>query len=66
MKKNLSPCNDAGKVIHEGILSRLGADEFMLFGRGGFWVDYQLRHGRYDVTSAQAAAVRLAAPIKAA
>ena len=25
----------------------------MLFGRGGFWVDYQLRHGRYDAASEQ-------------
>ena len=51
--KHVIHCNDAGKVIHEGILSRLGADDFMLFGRGGFWVDYQLRQGRYDATSAQ-------------
>ena len=43
--------NEAGKIIHEGILSRLGDEEFMLFGRGGFWVDYQLRHGRYRATS---------------
>ena len=42
---------EAGKVIHEGILTRLGEDEFMLFGRGGFWVDYKLRHGHYDATS---------------
>jgi glycine cleavage system aminomethyltransferase T len=25
----------------------------MLFGRGGFWVDYKLRQGRYDATSEQ-------------
>ena len=51
--KHVIHCNSAGKVIHEGILNRLGEDEFMLFGRGGFWVDYRLRHGRYDVTSEQ-------------
>jgi vanillate/3-O-methylgallate O-demethylase len=49
--KHVIHCNEAGKIIHEGILSRLGDDEFMLFGRGGFWVDYQLRHGRYRATS---------------
>jgi vanillate/3-O-methylgallate O-demethylase len=49
--KHVIHCNDAGKIIHEGILSRLGDEEYMLFGRGGFWVDYQLRHGRYRATS---------------
>jgi vanillate/3-O-methylgallate O-demethylase len=49
--KHVIHCNDAGKIIHEGILSRLGDEEFMLFGRGGFWVDYQLRRGRYRATS---------------
>ena len=49
--KHVIHCNEDGKVIHEGILSRLGAGEFMLFGRGGFWVDYKLRHGRYDAAS---------------
>jgi vanillate/3-O-methylgallate O-demethylase len=49
--KHVIHCNDAGKVIHEGIVSRLGADEFMIFGRGGFWADYKLRHGNYNATS---------------
>jgi vanillate/3-O-methylgallate O-demethylase len=49
--KHVIHCNEAGKIIHEGILSRLGDEEFMLFGRGGFWVEYQLRHGRYRATS---------------
>ena len=48
--KHVIHCNDAGKVIHEGILSRLGEDDFMLFGRGCFWADYKLRTGNYDVT----------------
>jgi len=30
----------------------LSDDEFMLFGRGTFWVDYIRRHGDYNVTSA--------------
>lgn len=46
--KHLIHCNQDGKIIHEGVLSRLGEEEFMLHGRGGFWVDYHLRHGNYD------------------
>jgi vanillate/3-O-methylgallate O-demethylase len=49
--KHVIHCNDAGKIIHEGILSRFGDEEFMLFGRGGFWVDYKLRQGCYRATS---------------
>jgi vanillate/3-O-methylgallate O-demethylase len=49
--KHVIHCNDDGKVIHEGILTRLGEEEFMLFGRGTFWVDYKLRHGNYNATS---------------
>jgi len=40
-----------GKVIHEGILSRLDTEEFLLFGRGCFWADYNLRHGKYNACS---------------
>lgn len=49
--KHVIHCNNDGKVIHEGILSRLDHDEFMLFGRGTFWADYKLRHGRYNASS---------------
>ncbi len=49
--KHVIHCNEDGKVIHEGILSRLGEEEFMLFGRGCFWADYKLRHGRYNASS---------------
>src|SRR5271157_2870229 len=38
-------------VIHEGILSRLDTEELLLFGRGCFWADYNLRHGKYNATS---------------
>lgn len=51
--KHVIHCDQNGKVIHEGILSRLDGDEYMLFGRGGFWIDYQLRRGAYDVTSTE-------------
>ena len=40
-----------GKLIAEGILTRLGEDEYMHFGRGTFWVDYHLRNGDYNATS---------------
>jgi glycine cleavage system aminomethyltransferase T len=49
--KHVIHTNKGGKVIHEGILSRLDSEEFMLFGRGCFWADYKLRHGKYDATS---------------
>lgn len=49
--KHVTHCNRDGKVIHEGILSRWGEDDYMLFGRGGFLVDFYLRKGGYDVTS---------------
>ena len=49
--KHVIHCDEDGKVIHEGILTRLGEEEFMLFGRGSFWVDYKLRHGSYNATS---------------
>lgn len=45
--KHLIHTNKDGKVIHEGVLSRLGDDEFMLHGRGGFWVSHQLGRGDY-------------------
>jgi vanillate/3-O-methylgallate O-demethylase len=49
--KHVTHVNKDGKVIAEGILTRLSEDEFMLFGRGTFWVDHVRRHGDYDVTS---------------
>jgi vanillate/3-O-methylgallate O-demethylase len=49
--KHVIHCDHAGMVIHEGILSRLADEEFMLFGRGCFWADYKLRHGDYRATS---------------
>ena len=43
--------NDDGKVISEGILARLGEEHLLLFGRGGFWANYNLERGSYKVTS---------------
>lgn len=49
--KHVTHCNRDGKVIHEGILSRWGEDDYMLFGRGGFLMDFHLRKGGYNVSS---------------
>lgn len=49
--KHVVHTTENGKVIHEGILTRLGDEEFVLFGRGTFWADHQLRKGGYDVES---------------
>lgn len=49
--KHVTHCNRDGKVIHEGILSRWGEDDYMLFGRGGFLIDHHLRKGRYNVST---------------
>lgn len=49
--KHIVHCDDDGKVIAEGIATRLAEDEFVLFGRGTFWVDYVRRNGDYDVSS---------------
>ena len=51
--KHLIHTDSQGKVIHEGVLSKLGEEEYMLFGRGGFWADYHLHHGNYDVESGE-------------
>jgi vanillate/3-O-methylgallate O-demethylase len=43
-------CNQAGKVIGEGILSRWATDEFEFNARGPVvnWLEYRLRKGGYD------------------
>lgn len=42
--------NRAGKVIHEGVITKFGEDNFMVHGRGGFWLKHQLAKGTYDAT----------------
>ena len=49
--KHVIHTTEAGKIIAEGVATRLSDDEVMLFGRGTFWVDYKLRHGNYKVIS---------------
>jgi len=48
--KHVVHCNESGKVIHDGILSRLGEDEYVLFGRNGFYVNWYLDKHNYNVT----------------
>ena len=40
--KHCIHCNVDGKVTHEGILTRFGEQEYLLFGRGCFWMNYNL------------------------
>lgn len=42
--------NKDGKVIHEGVLTRLAEDDYVLHGRGGFWAAFNAERGDYDVT----------------
>ncbi|MGO1183552.1 MAG: glycine cleavage T C-terminal barrel domain-containing protein [Micrococcaceae bacterium] len=42
--------NQDGKVIHEGVLTRFGENEFVVHGRGGFWLAYNAKQGDYDVS----------------
>jgi len=51
--KHVIHTNVDGKVIHEGILTRFGDDDFVLHGRGGFWMRHQLERGKYDATVAE-------------
>ena len=39
-----------GKVIHEGVLTRFGEQDFVVHGRGGFWLKHQLAKGPYNAT----------------
>lgn len=41
--------DDNGKIIAEGVTTKVSEEEYLLFGRGTFWVDYHLQKGNYDV-----------------
>ncbi|HAS32274.1 MAG TPA: glycine cleavage system protein T [Microbacterium sp.] len=47
--KHVIHTNRNGKVIHEGILTRFADEEFMLHGRGGFWMKFQADRSDYDI-----------------
>lgn len=40
--------NRNGKVIHEGVLTRFGEEDFVVHGRGGFWAAFNLERGNYN------------------
>jgi len=44
--------DDAGRVIHEGVLTRFAEEDFVVHGRGGFWLKFNADRGGYraDVT----------------
>jgi vanillate/3-O-methylgallate O-demethylase len=46
--KHVVHTNTNGKIIHEGIVTRFGDEDFMVHGRGGFWLKHQLQAGSYD------------------
>jgi glycine cleavage system aminomethyltransferase T len=45
--------NRDGKVVHEGVVTRFGAQDFVVHGRGGFWLDHQLARGGHDAECRQ-------------
>jgi vanillate/3-O-methylgallate O-demethylase len=45
--------NRDGKVIHEGVITKFADEDYMVHGRGGFWLDHQLRRGDYEATCTQ-------------
>jgi len=46
--KHVIHTNATGKIIHEGVVTRFGDEDFMIHGRGGFWLKHQLQEGNYD------------------
>ncbi|WP_211268882.1 aminomethyltransferase family protein [Actinoplanes subtropicus] len=43
--------NSEGKVVHEGILTRLGEEEYVCHAEAGLWVRFQLERGDYRATA---------------
>jgi len=49
--KHIVQCSEAGKVIAEGILMRLGEEEFRCCSIPAHWTAYKLRTGQYNATA---------------
>nr|BAW89546.1 berberine demethylenase [Burkholderia sp. CJ1] len=49
--KHVIHCNEDGKIIEEGILSRFSENEYVAFSM--YWADYVRRQGNYDVEPAE-------------
>src|SRR3954468_6011445 len=45
--------NRDGKVIHEGVVTRFGDQDYVVHGRGGFWLHHQLARGDYQAQCTQ-------------
>jgi vanillate/3-O-methylgallate O-demethylase len=48
--KHVIQCNTKGKIIAQGILMRLGLQEFCVQATPAFWTAYKLYTGSYDAT----------------
>lgn len=49
--KHIVQCSEAGKVIAEGIVMRLGEEEFRCYSIPSHWTSYKLGKGRYNATA---------------
>ncbi|WP_218938471.1 hypothetical protein [Modestobacter altitudinis] len=45
--------NRDGKVVHEGVVTKFGDEDYVVHGRGGFWLDHQLARGDYEAQCQQ-------------
>lgn len=45
--------DENGKVIHEGVLTRFDDEDFVVHGRGGFWLRHNAERGQYDLDVSQ-------------
>ena len=52
--KHIVLCNDAGKIMGEGVLMRHAEEDYLFTsGPGVAWADYQFRKGNYDAEASQ-------------
>jgi glycine cleavage system aminomethyltransferase T len=51
--KHSIQCNSRGKVVCEGVLMRLGADEILFTCGPTLWTEYQFARGGYDASAVQ-------------
>ncbi len=52
--KHIILCNNAGKIMGEGVLMKLAEEDYLFTsGPGVSWADYQFRRGNYDAEASQ-------------
>lgn len=49
--KHIIHCSPDGKIVHEGILSRIGPEALVAFGQNALYSDFKLHQGNYDAVS---------------